>query len=170
MCLSTNQAELRVSEDDITVYKLISVCPSNLDFFNGAMQLNIDKLADYRYLSYYRLEEIDVHCVEDGVPYAAVGVSVKRRNYDVYKYKYGSGLIHTFKYKDDAICIFEKSVSNVILYRCVIPKGTEYVSGEDNNGFGSYASKQIVFEEPVHFRPVAKEWHDKLMNNNQKNK
>ena len=29
------------------------------------------------------------------------------------------------------------------IYKCIIPKGTEYFDGVDVNGFGSYASKSI---------------------------
>ena len=69
--------------------------------------------------------------------------------------------------QNDAINAVKDAGEYAIVYRCTIPKGTVYVDGVEDNGLESYASEQIIFEEPVYFGDVAKEWHEKLLPNKQ---
>lgn len=172
MCLITNQKRLKLAKEDIVVYKAVHVSPDNVHYFNAARNRSLlMSPKNYRYLSYYQLEDIDKDCVEGGRVYKSEGY-LKRRKIGPEPhnlYMYGAGLIHTFKYFDDAIKTinyvpYEQSVD--IVYKCFIPKWTRYVFGDDDYCFSTYASKRIVFIEPMWFGGIAKEWREKLMSVN----
>lgn len=168
MCIRTNQEKLEAAKEDITVYKLIDVNPG---VFGLSRCMLFEHPEKYHYNSFYEFALIDKNCVENKQPFIAKGYarSTKLSLGARYKYSYGEGLIHTFENEDDAMKSMEPNDFDAfaILYKCTIPKGTEYIKGVEDDGFPSYASKKIIFEEPVHFGEVAKEWHDKLINQNQ---
>lgn len=163
MCLYTNKERLETADRDITVYKLIEVDPGWKEPFQCARSRLLGHPGNYSYLTYYVLNTIDNECVENGKPYKAEGVARRRRSLaDGYAHVYTTGLVHTLAEKDDAIALnaeYPDMNGLAILYRCTIPKGTKYVEGVEDTGYRSYASKQIVFEEPVFFWKTAKEWH-----------
>lgn len=168
MCIRTNQEKLEVAESDITVYKLIDVNPGvfeeNYDF---SKHLLLEQPQKYSYTSFYQFVVIDNNCVENKQPFIAKGYARKAKYSSVarYKYFYGEGLIHTFENEDDALKCLKPNYFDefAILYKCTIPKGTKYIKGVEDTGFPSYAAKKIIFEEPVYFGDIAKEWHEKLM-------
>ena len=178
MSLSTTQKGLRVIKRDLTVYKVIKVRPEHIDKRYGMWKYHklLKKPNDYRYVSLYRGKRVSRECVEDMVAYEASGKVVRHDcglrvlSYQ-YPYYYGSGLVHTFRRRWDAIECAENDYLNhyvdgdpvpYIVYKCIIPKGTEYVHGVDINNFDSYASKKIVFVKPVYFEDVAKEWYKRI--------
>ena len=171
MCTRTNQGKLKTADKDITVYKLIDIHPEYRDCFHTVERRLLDHPQKYDYMSYYLGHIINQDCVENKLPYKAKGTAKPgNANSDMpdYKYRYTDGLIHSFKYKKDATKT-DKSFENnllTIMYKCTIPKGTKYVLGVDDKGFEAYASKQIVFNEPVYFGRVAKKWYDKLIKQN----
>lgn len=166
MCIRTNQEKLEAAKEDITVYKLIDVNPGVFALKNYDLSrcMLFEQPEKYHYNSFYQFALIDKNCVENKQPFIAKGyarsteLSLGAR----YKYSYGKGLIHTFENEDDALKSMEPNDFDAfaILYKCTIPKGTEYIKGVEDDGFPSYAAKKIIFEEPVHFGEVAKEWHE----------
>lgn len=55
------------------------------------------------------------------------------------KYVVGGGFIHTFAKRSDIYS--RRSPYDVVLFQCIIPKGTEYFESEDGS---EYASSKIV--------------------------
>lgn len=178
MCVHTNQESLLVAKKDITVYKIIKVRPAysdnNYDINKSISAKLLEQPQDYKYESLYQSANVDSDCVENEIPYKADGVCkrIPESNFmysQKYKYRYGEGLIHGFRTKKDADFFITHSISmkylynfgTFILYKCVIPKGTKYLDGVDDDGNASYAAKTIVFKEPVLFGKTAKEWFDK---------
>ena len=168
MCIRTNQKNLKIAEKDITVYKLIEVDPAKRDFFQSREKLLIENPQKYIFMTHYLYRIIPQDCFENNSPFKAKGLAKHEENYSEtqdYKYRYTSGLIHSFKYKKDSLNVLKDfSYINLytILYKCTIPKGTEYIEGVEDNNFTSYAAKQIIFNEPVHFGKIAKKWYNKL--------
>lgn len=178
MCVHTNQEILLVAKKDITVYKIIKVHPAysdnNYDINKSISAKLLEHPQDYKYKSLYLSANVDSDCVENEIPYKADGVCKRlpELNYmysPIYKYRYAEGLIHGFRTKKDANFFITHSLSKqypynlctCILYKCIIPKGTKYLDGIDDEGNSSYAAKTIVFKEPVWFGKAAKEWFDK---------
>lgn len=163
MCLYTNKGRLETADRDITVYKLIEVEPGWGEPCQCARSRLLGHPESYSYITYYVLDAIDRECVENGKPYKAEGVARRRRSLaGGYSHAYTAGLVHTLAEKDDAIALNAECPGPnglAIVYRCTIPKGTKYVEGVEDTGYRSYASKRIVFEEPVFFMKTAKEWH-----------
>lgn len=88
----------------------------------------------------YRLALIPPLCFKSEMEYTATGVlDIEPSSF--YK-KVRGGMIHTYGYKDSAISLMNPDDE---VWTCVIPKGTEYVSGFDTNDELSYASKAIRF-------------------------
>lgn len=170
MCLRTKQKRLKLAKEDITVYKVIRIYPGCWDNnIKGLspIQYLIEFFENYKYKSFYQLSEVPKDCVEKGTIYKAKGrtekiLSGKGKDYECYLYS--GGLIHTFKYKLDALEIANLCPCECIIYKCIIPKWTRYIYGYDDSLCDTYASKRIVFCEPVYFSGKTKEWYDKLMN------
>lgn len=80
-------------------------------------------------------------------PFPSISVERKSNsNYEVY-----GGFIHSYKTRWKARkmakymreTIFKDEKRWYEIYKCIIPKGTEYFDGVEVNGFGAYASKSI---------------------------
>lgn len=72
-------------------------------------------------------------------------------------YKIYKGFYHTFKGKNDAIKACERLNKNLLrcegshqVHFCVIPSGTEYIEGMDNDMTDNYASKSIILGDCIH--------------------
>ena len=129
MCLLNNETRLKVAERDIPCMKVITI-----------------DLGDFR--PFYRRELTIPHEVVCGkTPYKADGEAVCVEREDAcHPCVWGGGLVHTYNAKANLIT-FE--YSNALIYKCVIPKGTEYTEGVDERGGKCYASREIVFGEKV---------------------
>lgn len=57
--------------------------------------------------------------------------------------KVGGGFIHTYKFlnQDERNC----NRDGQYIFKCIIPKGTEYIVGVDSYGYPSFASRKIRF-------------------------
>jgi len=80
-------------------------------------------------------------------PFISIGADRKSDgHYEVY-----DGFIHSYKTRWKARkmakyireTLFKGEDRWYDVYKCIIPKGTEYFDGVDENGFGAYASKSI---------------------------
>lgn len=179
MCVHTNQKTLRVAKTDITLYKVIDLRPLSAEGKEYGWCGNIydcdllNNPQSHIYKSLYFYKTIKTECVENEVPYVAQGEGV-RIEPDVYtkmfkkRYRYGAGFIHGYKNKEDVLLFIKNQLpmfsgyTHYIAYRCVIPKGTEYVCGVDDEGDATYAARQIVYKEPIWFGKTAKKWFDKI--------
>ena len=100
--------------------------------------------------SFYMMYPMDNDVVEGREPYIpAQDVSLPDdfSSDNDFKFTFCRGFIHTGK----TLTPMEelKPLNNMEVYRCIIPKGTEYIEGIDDDCNGSYASKQIMFKELV---------------------
>ena len=165
MCIHTEETRLRTADKNIIVYKIILVYTQN-KARDVECDLNLlESPNDYVYRAFYRYVPIGKECVEERFPYKGRGIALPLLSH-LRGYRYGEGLIHSFKTKKDAISTLEKGythMKNGIIYKCIIPKGTEYVSGINEEFLNTYAAKEIVFEKPVYFGSLAKEWHDRII-------
>lgn len=176
MCLRTKQKRLKLAKEGITVYKIIRVKstlpkPKPTDIF-GVSVNDVQRLLDspeyYKYVSYYQDAETPKACIEKGKKCKAKGrtektLSGKGKDYECYLYS--GGLIHSFKDESTAIEVVQSlpfflTDSTTIVYKCTIPKLTRYVSGKDDSFAETYASKKIIFNEPVYFGETAKKWNE----------
>lgn len=102
MCVHTNQESLLVAKKDITVYKIIKVCPAysdnNYDINKSISAKLLEQPQDYKYKSLYRSANVDSGCVENEILYKADGVckrlpELNYRYSPIYKYRYGEGFV-----------------------------------------------------------------------------
>lgn len=137
--LYSNQKQTAIAEQDITCYKWLyrATESEHVTTFTGTF---VSK---------------DVVCGD--APFVAQG-SVeceKRKSVDIrtqktHNFIYSSGLIHTFAYKNAEFIAPNHRYEQ---YECVIPKGTEYVVGNNIKNDIVFASKKIVFKKMIRRGP-----------------
>lgn len=59
-----------------------------------------------------------------------------------------SGVIHTFLHKEDCRWAINDDKKD-IMFKCIVPKGTEYIKGRSNGVYASIGAKKIVFVEEI---------------------
>jgi len=132
MCLYSTTKRFKIADRDITCYKVLSIPDT---YFEGVN----DSLAT-PYTNTIVTKDIwqgKTFLVSDGK------IESKKIEEGCFNglYEITKGVIHTFKYRFDAI----KNLSEEsILFECSIPKGTKYIEGGD--GYNScYVSEKIKF-------------------------
>lgn len=176
MCLYIKQYKFQTADEDIVCWKTLEIvksndgekivtpfvfCPLTEDELNGKKlftpnKRDIDSLASW--LEMYREEKKPRHyaSVEEGVihTYGAKDLTVKDL-YDemnFYINGIGSDEIYIGTWQSETIgCDTNPMIMGIALYKCVIPKGTEYIAGTYIGHSGSYlisyGSKGIRFVE-----------------------
>ena len=143
MCLYTNQKVAKVAEQDIVCYKILykgnnsyqtpfqfTLVPSKC-FIRGELYTPAEEgeakpnpHGCETWQSTYLVEEGFIHTCKD--------------------IDYGMSFLKWFKGRQPSPSMED----NCRIYRCIIPKGTEYFEGHDGDG-ESYASKAIKFIKEV---------------------
>lgn len=139
MCLYSKEIKTSVAEEDICCYKILD----KKKIFKTPFQryeVNNDVINGNENLKACYCDE-----TKDNTP-----------KLEDAGYKIEDGFIHTINGKDESntlFCVTKKLFSDLIkhpiLFECVIPKGTEYYSGIDNNFHHGYAAKEIRFVKQV---------------------
>lgn len=132
MCLVSKQKELKIADHDIECYKIVE------DDGFGKLR------------SPYQGTIIDEEVVNGSKPYEAKETEAKAEcDNKINNYIWSAGLVHAYKSILD--CVSE-SIRIMILnsrrtgiYKCIIPKGTEYVIGI----YSDIAARKIQFVELV---------------------
>lgn len=185
MCLITTQDEIKIAERDLVCWKLlelirddkgneITVTPYMFtkiddDVLKGKATLKAKVTTDY---DYHFLPMYGEHCKCVKSNFVHTYRTLKNGVYRIPQHsRFGgffdvlSGLLY-FIGKKDTYCMNPKRrdlgcddfplITGVVLYKCVIPKGTEYFAGHDDGMHDvlCYASREIVFKEKVG------EWRD----------
>ena len=145
MCLTVSKEKrnLILAEEDIICYKIL---------FDWQPHLNkICYCSPYQYKLYTKLNIV----YNNKTP---IDKRRKKSEYQIF-----GGCYHSFANYDDAIneaiCLI-KTISvrpsrrplcceNVVIFKCIIPKGTKYYEGVFDGNEVSYASKSIYFSEIV---------------------
>lgn len=133
--LYSNQKQTAIAEQDITCYKWLYMATEN-EHVTTFTETFVPK---------------DVVC--GSTPFVAQGgvecektKTVDTRTQKTYNFIYSSGLIHTFADKNAEFIAPNYRYEQ---YECVIPKGTEYVVGENIKNDIQFASKKIVFKKMI---------------------
>ena len=142
MCLYCKDSKLKVAEEDIVCFKVVT-----FDFVVGC----------YRPFFQFKNHWIPIGVINGLEPYVPEGDAVPECDELLCEYAWGRGLVHAYKnrFEGGASCLVGPYVN---IYRCVIPKGVEYVEGEDDAGCPCYAAKRLVFGERVY----GKDYHMKF--------
>ena len=133
MCLITNSPAIKIAREDIKCYKVIKT--------NGIG--GWETPYTHAHVSHFAVmgkqlfraterEQIKEHVNWDD------GFTVE------------GGFIHTYSRYTDAKRT-AMSMSNAIVYECIIPKGIGYFIGYDSGGDDGYASKAIAFVKRIDF-------------------
>ena len=144
MCLYIKDTKTQIARNDITCYKVM------MKRRNGAVctpfklsHPSPDVLSGYANFKASRTNISANKLIES----INVNSWFYKHNTD-YTSQVGEGFIHTYMFASHAVedmgieCFARK---DYLLYKCVIPKGTEYVVG-DNGSYPCYASREIKFE------------------------
>lgn len=133
MCLyiKDNDVKVKVADKDIVCYK-------KLNYHLGANTFCTPFM-------YMEITEEQLLGKEDIVP--------EEQENDIYKNAYGEfvargGFIHSFKNKPQALKRTHK-LQGQYLFKCIIPKGSEYLEGLDGNFCECYAAKKIRIVEAM---------------------
>ena len=109
--------------------------------------------------------EIEDDVIMHGKPFVAKGMA-KRQVVNYHKDKYDVGFVHTYETYENACWVADmfsyinavmNATKHVSIYKCIIPRGTKFISGMDENGLRCFASKRIVFLE---YTPRQKKQND----------
>lgn len=150
MCLYSQIKSPKTADEDITCYKVfqlkISISTVKMEIRTPYMGKPIPDgavtlMATRDRPGIFPEGPIPI-CLEDGT----------------FSYCVDEGYIHTFKDIEDAKQLFTGR-SWYIIRKCIIPKGTTYYEGYDkpSGGMLTYASKRIVFEEPMDYRKAVQD-------------
>lgn len=132
MCLIVKSAP-KIAKKDITCYKIVTYVPFLTDdryfsHFVGCFIQYGDKICNYV------MEDSHLKHIEDYIDSSGI---------------INEGVIHSYKYLNDALA-FKKKYEEATLFKCVIPSGTEYVSGLNHLDLTSgYGSKSIKFIKKI---------------------
>lgn len=135
MCLLTKHSEPLTAGNDITCYKILVKINKN------------EFITPYKYSV---INDTKKTFVASGDDKATFFFTMN----DVTYYEVNGGFIHTYSSINDAIyvrhIIEEEQVNRAkaVIFKCVIPKGTDYYPGMHGTIFG-YAAKQINFINQV---------------------
>lgn len=176
MCLYIKQYELQTADKDIVCWKVLEIvksndgekivtpfvfCPLTEDELNGKKLFKVNKreadaldtwLAMYREnvnpRQYNSVEEGVIHTY--GAKYLTADDMYDEMNYHIGYI--GSGEIYIGTQQSETIgCDTNPMIMGFALYKCIIPKGTEYIAGTYTGHSGStlisYGSKAIRFVE-----------------------
>lgn len=135
MCLIVTSKEFKVAEEDIVCYKVLVRVPT---------QVKTVFRSPFREFTWFEGEP------DPDRVYNATGdvcFTQNFRDFDCGKIFVGQGVFHTYKKSSDAFVLKKLSGEEAIVFKCVIPKGSEYLSGISDNlwqgDFESYGSKQL---------------------------
>ena len=178
MCLYIKHYEFQTADEDIICWKVLEIieanggekivtpfafCPLTEDELNSKKLFKPDKRDADSLATWLKMyeEEIKPHhynSVEEGVihTYGATYFTVKDL-YDEMNYHIGyigSDEVYIGMHQSENIgCDMNPMIMGFALYKCVIPKGTEYIAGTYIGHSGShlisYGSKGIRFVEKV---------------------
>jgi hypothetical protein len=148
MCL--RQKKHDIANEDIVCYKVVM-----REIHNGVVE----------FASPFVLGTISKDVIEGKTPFIARKYNIEKKycteiSEDDFskllnQYCIGHGAIHTFSSRTSAkkvaswfrsFCTFSKN-KVFIVFKCIIPKGTQYYYGTCDNGSKGYASRQIIFKE-----------------------
>jgi len=141
MCLinPTGKFTILKSKEDVTCYKVLAV-------EDGALATP------------YTHTDVNINDIKRGKPFVATGYKglLKRKN-KIFKdfvtgiYAIREGAIHTYRDLEDAKnadrIYFSNNGIDIVIFECVIPKGTNYVEGYAPVGRRGYCSPKIVFKK-----------------------
>lgn len=176
MCLYIKQYKFQTADEDIACWKLLEIieanggekvitpfafCPLTEDELNGKKLFKPDKRDADSLATWLKMYEEEIKprhysSVEEGIihTYGAKDLTVKDL-YDEMNYHIGyigSDEIYIGTQQSETIgCDMNPMIMGFALYKCVIPKGTEYIAGTYTGHSGShlisYGSKGIRFVE-----------------------
>lgn len=153
MCLYLNDIKPKIAKRDIVCYKILN-CTSRLNWDTHE--------AEKMYTTPYQNTPINsvnddiikgIRCFETNSSTPHILANSDLHYAKGFKWTMHGGCIHSYRYKKDADFMtihsnFIKGHEEVI-FKCVIPKGTEYYKGIDALGQENYASKKIRFVKQV---------------------
>lgn len=176
MCLYIKQYKFQTADEDIACWKVLEIieanggekivtpfafCPLTEDELNGKKLFKPDKRDADSLATWLKMYEEEIksrhyNSVEEGVihTYGAKDLTVKDL-YDEMNYHIGyisSDEVYIDMHQSEVIgCDMNPMIMGFALYKCVIPKGTEYIAGTYTGHSGShlisYGSKGIRFVE-----------------------
>lgn len=167
MCLYSKTGKFEVAENDLDCYKII--CKSKFvefdEFGFGDIPLIQNPIKKFfkrlripRYFTPYQQKKVKNSVIKGNENLIAEGKEkiedpIYSRNNT---YSVSEGFIHSFRglstvlrHFENASLFMPRDGKVYELYKCIIPKGTRYISGVDNIGVTSYASKEIKFVEKI---------------------
>lgn len=124
MCLIAKHHSPKIVKQDITVYKMVRYVK------------NVNE-----YETPYACTYIPKYVINGSKPFEARG-KVMVTNPMPKLYRVFGGYIHSYASLRQAA--FAASTENLAVFRCRIPRGTEYYEGDNE-----YASKKIIFEKKI---------------------
>ena len=134
MCFHSQTKRFKIAKKDIKCYKML-IIPKN--YFIGVNECLLTPVAN---------KDVSKDIWTGKSPFVACGKLKAEKNLGkTGGYIITKGVIHTFKYMDDAAKYVGK---DSVLFECVIPKGEKYIEGSDGWFFG-YISKSIKFVKKI---------------------
>lgn len=130
MCLYTKETKLKTAKENIVCYKVLVSYSSSTILYTPYVFKTI------------LWTDILLHN-----PIKAEGRVRKRRQFPHDPASFNGGLIHTYSTIKDAKTICDGPQHKI--YQCIIPKGTKYIDGKDDNGRCTYASKLIIPQQQI---------------------
>ena len=155
MCLYLKDIKPKIAKRDIVCYKIL----------NRTSRFNWDtNEMEEMYTTPYQHTPINsvnddiikgIRCFEPNSSTPHISSSSDLFCLKGFKWAMRGGCIHSYRYKKDANFMkkdtyFVKVVGTEdVIFKCIIPKGTEYYKGIDAIGQENYASKKIRFVKQV---------------------
>lgn len=149
MCLITKHpAQVQTAKEDIVVYKLVEELKNSLNSSITSLY------GPFQWIKYGIVENLPFSVREDDK------FHIELNSCDLEEDCVTKGGFHTFKNLQDAIVCNKRWKSEFAIYKCIIPRGTQYIEGIFQQSFiglftykvekyPSYISKWLKFEKKI---------------------
>ena len=147
MCLYLKNIKPKIAKRDIVCYKIL----------NRTSRFNWDtNEMEEMYTTPYQHTPINsvnddiikgIRCFEPNSSTPHISSSSDLFCLKGFKWAMRGGCIHSYRYKNDANFMIDDFEQ--VIFKCIIPKGTEYYKGIDAIGQENYASKKIRFVKQI---------------------
>lgn len=155
MCLYSDTNEIKIAKNDIVCYKVIQnikdVNPSVLEYktyFIDLDKFNCDFEDVYYVTPFYTCPVIFGKVYHEELFEQTVREIFSFKPEKSLYTEFNGNMFHSYMDKDSCSCI---EVEGAIIVKCIIPKGSKYIVGEDYDINLCYGSETIIYKEIIEY-------------------
>lgn len=153
MCLYSDINEIKIAEKDIVCYKVIqNIKDVRPALFEGkTYHINLDKFncgdVYFEYVTpFYTCPVIFGKLYHEEFFERTVREIFSFKLAEYLYTEFNGDMFHSYMDKDSCSCI---EVEGAIIVKCIIPKGSKYIVGEDYDMNICYGSETIIYKEII---------------------